>query len=468
LQRKTVENSWQELPPEFRFNHCSPNYTHNINMNMNPHNSPNKSRLARNSFTLLKCISFICLAFVAASAVVQAGNLSWDQSGGGALGGTGTWDLNSSQNWWNGSADITWQDNSAAGTNSAIFAGTAGTVTLNTSLSASNLQFTTTGYTVSGSGALTLGAGGIDASALTSGTTTIGVPLSLSGGQQRWQIGSGGTLAVNGAVSRSAGAAVDFSTSGVTSSTLANVNGVIGGWATVGASANQNTTGDWAATNGSGGVVAYTGYTVGATITSGATVNWKNTATATVSGAVTINSLNQQADVNINSGATLTLGNGGLLMFAGPRWILNNNNGNTSGTGALTSGSATGELFLHVPYSGGANNWTVWPKVTDNGATAVKVVKDGSGSLFLPNANTFSGGLTVNGGIVSILSFGGGNMAVNGGQLRLGYLASGTAAPTYTGSVALNGGAFYEQDSFIHLSGTVTVGPAGGSLGGNL
>ena len=66
--------------------------------------------------------------------------------------------------------DINWLDNSAAGTNSAIFCGTAGTVTLNTSLSASNLQFTTTGYTVTGSGTLTLGAGGIDASALGSGT----------------------------------------------------------------------------------------------------------------------------------------------------------------------------------------------------------------------------------------------------------------------------------------------------------
>ena len=70
-------------------------------------------------------------------------------------------------------------DNSADGTNSAIFGSTAGTVTLNSTLSASNLQFTATGYTVSGSGTLTLGAGGIDASALGSGTTTIGDALSL-------------------------------------------------------------------------------------------------------------------------------------------------------------------------------------------------------------------------------------------------------------------------------------------------
>ena len=66
---------------------------------MNPHNSPNKSRLARNSFTLLKRISSLCFALAAASAVVQADTLTWDPGASGGSGGNGTWNLNSSPNW---------------------------------------------------------------------------------------------------------------------------------------------------------------------------------------------------------------------------------------------------------------------------------------------------------------------------------------------------------------------------------
>ena len=114
-------------------------------------------------------------------------------------------------------------DTSATGFETAIFGGTAGTVALGTSLSASNLQFTTPAYTLSGAGTLTLG-GGINASALNSGTTTISTPLALPATQQLWQVGSGATLAVNSALTRSVGASVDFTTSGVTttSSSLAN------------------------------------------------------------------------------------------------------------------------------------------------------------------------------------------------------------------------------------------------------
>ena len=107
----------------------------------------------------------------------RADTLSWDPAHSGGSGGSGTWNLNSTANWWNGSADVTWKDNSANGTNTAVFPGSAGTVTLSTSLSASNLQFSTAGYTLSGSGTLTLGAGGIDASGVASGTTTIGNAL---------------------------------------------------------------------------------------------------------------------------------------------------------------------------------------------------------------------------------------------------------------------------------------------------
>ncbi len=79
---------------------------------------------------------------------------------------------------------------------SAIFAGTAGTVTLGANINAKGLTFSTPGYTIAGSSTLTIGAGGIDASGLSSGTTTISAPIQIAAGVQRWTVGAGSTLAL--------------------------------------------------------------------------------------------------------------------------------------------------------------------------------------------------------------------------------------------------------------------------------
>ncbi|HWC58458.1 MAG TPA: hypothetical protein VHC44_02100, partial [Verrucomicrobiae bacterium] len=128
-------------------------------------------------------ITPLCLLLGLAASVAHADVLTWDPQLTGGSGGAGTWNLNTTANWWNGSADVQWKDNSALGTNGAIFGGTGGTVTLNSSLSASNLAFYAQDYTLSGSGTLTLSAG-MDVTQLGTGTTTIGTPLSLVGLQQ--------------------------------------------------------------------------------------------------------------------------------------------------------------------------------------------------------------------------------------------------------------------------------------------
>ena len=190
----------------------------------------------------------------------RADSLTWDPGQNGNSGGAGVWNL-STANWWNGTADVAWKDNSALGTNGAIFGGTGGAVTLNTSLSASNLLFQGAGYTLSGSGTLTLG-GGIDVTQVGSGTTTIGNALSLVGPQQPWVSSGSSTLSINGSITRGLGAAVDFSASGVKDTALVNdATGIIGAWATV-AAMNNATLGDWAANDGSGNIIPYAGYTV--------------------------------------------------------------------------------------------------------------------------------------------------------------------------------------------------------------
>ena len=86
----------------------------------------------------------------------QAQSLFWDGAGvgtTGAQGGTGTWDTNTTANWFDGSTNVVWPN---AGTNNdAVFGGTAGTVTI-ASVSANDLTFSTTGYSLQGASTLTL------------------------------------------------------------------------------------------------------------------------------------------------------------------------------------------------------------------------------------------------------------------------------------------------------------------------
>jgi len=427
--------------------------------------------MANNRIKMLAASLFASAGFLAA----HADSLTWDPALNGGGGGAGTWNLNSTANWWNGSADVRWLDNSALGTNTAVFAGTGGAVTLNTSLSASNLQFTASGYTLSGSGLLTI-ASGIDVSGVGSGTTTIGNPLFLSGGQQSWPAG-GGTLVVNGAITRATGATVDFPGSLVQIPGQANVNGILGGWATVGAA--NGIGGDWAANDGTGNIITYSGYTdVSGLTTTGAgaaSQNWENASGATtLSASATVNSLNQLNDFTVNSGCTLTLGSGGLIMGNISRWLI----AGSSSTSLLTSGNPTGELFVHVPNPNNstANNWTIWPLVVDNGSTPLVLVKDGLGMVKMADNNTYTGGTLVNSGNLSARDavatgnttpFGTGNVTVTGGStLELGS-DPGNAFGSYRipNNVTVNNGNIFAWDGSHRVQGNLNIGPGGAAVG---
>lgn len=109
---------------------------------------------------------------------IQAAPLYWDPNAttGTALGGAGSWDLVGNV-WYDGSSDIIWTDG-----NDAYFTGAAGTVTLQTSITAGNLFFTNTteSYVLTnatGGEVLTV-AGGIDTGG---GEHIIGAPIRNSG-----------------------------------------------------------------------------------------------------------------------------------------------------------------------------------------------------------------------------------------------------------------------------------------------
>jgi autotransporter-associated beta strand protein len=103
------------------------------------------------------------------------------------------------------------------------------------------------------------------------------------------------------------------------------------------------------------------------------------------------------------------------------------------------------------------------------------VVKDGAGTQGLKASNSYSGGTTVNAGVLvsdlslsspgAVTPFGTGIITVNGGQVELGVNGGAFSQYTYANDLALNGGSVFAFDGFHRLTGNISVGSGGGSLG---
>lgn len=136
------------------------------------------------------------LLMLIATGVADAGSRYWDPNTVTAgRGGSGTWDVSSSL-WSNNSDGLSgpytpWVNNAGA-PDDAFFGGTAGTVTLGAGITAHNLTFETTGYTLSG-GTLTL-AGSSPTITVSVGTATIDSVIAGTAGLSK----STGTLVLTG------------------------------------------------------------------------------------------------------------------------------------------------------------------------------------------------------------------------------------------------------------------------------
>jgi len=302
-----------------------------------------------------------------------------------------------------------------------------------------------------------------------------------------------------GALSHNAGGTASFSllTSGstgqgiFTTTTANNASGILGGWATTAAAAASGTAAlaatDWAANDGSGNIVAYTGYTIPAgaspVLTSNATSNIRlssaSTGTATLS-AVGINDLStiQTTDaaartIGIGSGNTLRLGAaGGVWNTTAGLLTIGVTTGAAGGT--LTAGGATdtaGEIVFNAS-SGSDNAITVNSVIANNGSGAVSVVKTGSAWLTLNGANTYSGGTYINQGQVNTgnaAALGTGDVTViPGGLLQL-------SANTFTNNFNIAGLSFVLFNSVVNGKVTLmgnavfgTTGSQGGTINGQI
>ncbi len=281
---------------------------------------------------------------LAGSPEAHAAAVQWDVNGAAVgAGGTGAWNT-SSAFWFDGGSYAAWSN---AALNDAVFAGTAGTVTLSTGVTVHNLQFDTTGYIVTGN-TLTLGGVSPTASVVSGGTATIGSILAGTNGLT--QAGPG-TLVLT---------ATNTYTGGTTVSggMLQIGNGGTGG------SVTGNIINNAAVAFNRSNAVTYAGLISG---TGSVTKLGANTLTLTGDNTYT-------GGTTISAG-TLQLGSGGATgSIAGD--VLNN---------GVLAVNRTGTLTLAGTISG-------------TGA----LTKSGTGTLTLTGNNTYAGATTVSGGALQI------------------------------------------------------------------
>jgi len=249
--------------------------------------------------------------------------------------------------------------------------------------------------------------------------------------------GSGGGVILGvGSLTHSPGGTMNVvaSTSNVLFSSVntvaTNVNGLLGGWATVGGGAVQFgliPSTNFAHVDATGNIVAYTNYVVfsnGMTIashvppqanlliTTGSTGDVRVDADHAFS-VTDVNTINVRRwttgiapmSIIIGSNNTLRLGRYGGIFKSDtatgipPNWTIGQSTNGVSGVqniGVLTAGGepdADGEIVLHVNSgSQTAGFLSVDAQIADNGLGSVAVVKAGPGGMKLRGHNTFSGG----------------------------------------------------------------------------
>ncbi|QIF03490.1 autotransporter-associated beta strand repeat-containing protein [Roseimicrobium sp. ORNL1] len=457
--------------------------------------------------------------FTESAAGVLSGTTSLTSAGTSTLGGanthTGVTNVTGGTATLTGSVSATAITVGTSGTFNQTSAGVlAGTATLssagNTTLSGTN---TTTGATAVTNGTLTLnydtGAGGTNTSKLANGAalTLGGGTVVLSGGSHTEVVASttltagtrsdisrsSGTsvLALN-TVNPGAGAVVNFMGEDIASTANANVNGILGSWATITVAGETDfamNSGVSDGVTGGGLIRAYNGYTditrlgPASVVPDNGTLNVRIINGGT-SGPITLASINTEINtlqMDASDGpATIDPGTTDVLMIGGETGgaILQ-----TAASGGLTVGTASGDgrlttggtanttpAGLHFINESTANALTINAIITNNGASntdVVNIVKSGAGMLVLTGANTYTGGTRLEEGIIRATTNAGalsnsGTVTIVGGELQL----ANNSNLTFGRAVSILGSATFTSDRLAAGAG-VTHSLAGLDLNAN-
>ncbi len=316
--------------------------------------------------------------------------------------------------------------------------------------------------------------------------------------------------------------------SGKITTTATNVNGILGGWVTVGdghldGNRRPFAATNWASVDGSGNIVNYTGYTVYSSGNLNTLTNPANNVyiPTTISGDITLDSdlafttndfntiaMNRNVGWTLNVGVsnTLRLGKTGALFSqlnnAGVNWGIGGGSGGVAGpqagAGFITAGGPTvdtpGELIVinNTTGSASANNMAIDSQVVDNGTGAVTLVKAGPGFLKLRNHNSYSGGtyilqgrIQVDGSLVGgtpisdvfgtgpVFIFPGGNIFFSGTAVPIPneFFVAGNSTQQEPGIGCIRTTSGWAITNTVHLIGDTTIGGSGnvaGAIGGKI
>lgn len=318
-----------------------------------------------------------------------------------------------------------------------------------------------------------IGGGTITDASVNSQTANLPVTLAAGGHVIATQ-GGAGSLILTNTLTCDGGATVQFNVSGgAVESGLVTTNGIVGGWAVYSPSSllinNNGGTGavDWATTNSSGAVMAYSGYAIlsgsGQTIPNSAKSNVKVTGNGSsddsvASGTTTINSLiwsstTQNGYIDIPASSTLRLGAQGGILHNDNKYL---RIGNGQSSSVVTAGGAdntAGELCVYNLSYYAADAVEFWCTLGNNGSGAVTVTA--FGSVKIDNPNNFSGGTYVDVG--DFYCNGGGNTPFGSGPV---YVCSGGRA-----DLGGDNGATVTNSFYIAGLGFLKGGDAGAMKG---
>lgn len=423
--------------------------------------------------------------------VLAAGQTMQFWDGGDAVadatvdGGSGTWQ-DFATNWTNdtGSANGGW------GGSVGVFAGSAGTVTVDGTQGFDTLQFSTDGYVLTGGTlALNPASGTVGTFNIDTGvSTTVASTIANGTGNELSKVGAG-TLVLSGANTYDGGTRLLGGTLSVSSD--ANL-GAASGALTFDGGTLQFGAGFTAArsvvVNATGGTIDAHGQsaTLAGTIVDGGGPGVLTITSSLNNGIVAFNGNNTYS-------AATVVTNGAGLLASNPGSLSPNSAFTVNGVLGLTAsntikslagggliGAGLGPSTLTIAPSSGTTDFS--GKLTDFpgfGGGALSIVKSGAGTQTLSGANTYTGSTTVSGGTLSVNGSiassslttvaAGGTLGGTGTVGTTTIASGGTLAPgnsigtlNVAGNVAFAAGSIYgvEVDAAGHSDRTVATGTA--------
>lgn len=410
---------------------------------------------------------------------------------GGSIGhltwaGSGSWDVNSSQNWNGGSEKffnwdaVIFDDTAASGAVSLTTTVTPTQVTINNSAAG-------TAYSISGSGGVIAGAGGL--LKLGDGILTLGTANTFTGGSvisagevrvQNASAPGAGTIILGDGTTGSSNIALYLDTARTSFARTITVSSSGTGTVTLGSRSTVAGTGD---TNNFLSIVLqrdvifdsnaadrtdYRNITGTGSITVTGTGRSIIAGTNSFSGNITVNTSGAgylQIGVNNANNANLIPDTASVTVISGARLAVSVAGESIDAlNGSGTVNAAGVNATLSVGASGGNGSFS---GVLANGTNTLAFAKVGSGTQILSGSNTYTGGTVVSAGTLLINNTSGSGTGAGGVTVSSGATLGGigTLAPDLSGAaITINGVLAPGTPLSNNGVGTLTLAPASGNV----